>query len=280
MPSEDDDGPPVDDAIDAAEDAVTTAAQGAEEAGETIYDKLRQWFVTGAALIVPLVVTLLVIAFVLNFISNTLDPLVDAARFVGVGPQLQELVLEAAAIFVLVALVVLLGFLADITERNFATVFHTAIEVVPGVGGLYRSFRRMSDVFVESNTESFQEVKLVEFPSEGSYSLAFLTADTPDVIQDSAGELEMQTLFMPLAPNPVMGGFLIHLPPDRVHEIGMTVEEAVEAIVTSGVSVDISDRNRGRDHSLTMDELGSLGEADPVDESFDGDDDIPDEHRP
>lgn len=48
----------------------------------------------------------------------------------------------------------------------------------------------------------------------------------------------MQTLFVPLAPNPVMGGFLTHLPDERVHDVDLTVEEGVQSIVTSGAAID------------------------------------------
>ena len=46
----------------------------------------------------------------------------------------------------------------------------------------------------------------------------------------------METLFLPLAPNPVMGGFLINVPAERVYDVDLTVEEGVRAIVTSGVA--------------------------------------------
>jgi hypothetical protein len=47
----------------------------------------------------------------------------------------------------------------------------------------------------------------------------------------------MLTLFLPLAPNPVMGGHLAHIPEDRVYDVDMTVEEGIRTIVTSGVAV-------------------------------------------
>jgi uncharacterized membrane protein len=86
-----------------------------------------------------------------------------------------------------VPLVVTLGAVADTTEADRAEAFHAAIERIPGVGDLYRSFRRMSDIVVDSDTETFQEVKLVEFPNQGSYSLALVTAETPGVIQEPPG---------------------------------------------------------------------------------------------
>jgi hypothetical protein len=49
----------------------------------------------------------------------------------------------------------------------------------------------------------------------------------------------------------------------------MTVEEAIQALVTSGVSVEVAGRDR--DRPMSMDELGGMN-MDPVDEAFDADD--------
>jgi uncharacterized membrane protein len=67
----------------------------------------------------------------------------------------------------------------------------------------------------------------------------------------------MQTLFVPLAPNPVMGGFLVHVSAEQIHEVDITVEEAIETIVTTGISIDAAGRDR--DRPLSMDELAKMG---------------------
>ena len=67
----------------------------------------------------------------------------------------------------------------------------------------------------------------------------------------------MQTLFVPLAPNPVMGGFLVHVSAERIHDVDITVEEAIETIVTTGISIDAAGRDR--DRPLSMDELAKMG---------------------
>ena len=239
-------------------------------AGRGVTGNLRHWLVTGLALTVPLIVTLLILGFALNFLSDVLDPVVAAVRAApGISPFFEGVLIETASIALLAAVVLAVGITADVTETNHAQTFHTAIEAVPGVGELYRSFRRMSDVVLDDETETFQEVKLVEFPHEGSYSLAFVTADTPGTIHDAVGEMDMQTLFVPLAPNPVMGGFLVHFSTEQIYDVDMTVEEAIQALVTSGVSVEVAGRDR--DRPMSMDELGGMN-MDPVDEAFDADD--------
>jgi len=75
----------------------------------------------------------------------------------------------------------------------------------------------------------------------------------------AAAETDMVTLFLPLAPNPVMGGFLTHIPRDRVSDVDMTVEEAVRIVITSGIATD--DAEDGEFRELDPDERSELTDA-------------------
>jgi uncharacterized membrane protein len=210
------------------------------------------------------VITILVLGVVLNFLLNVVSPVVTLVRIVpGVAPVVEGLLIQLTTLVSLLALIVAVGAVADVTERSYAPTVHATIERVPGVGELYRTFRQMGDMLTDSDARTFREVKLVEFPHEGAYSLAFVTADTPEGIKTSAGELKMQTLFVPLAPNPMMGGFLVNFAADQISDVDMSVEEAIQSIVTSGASIEVADRDR--DRPITMDELGDLA-MDPTDD--------------
>jgi uncharacterized membrane protein len=202
----------------------------------SITDSLRRWLVAGSALAIPTVVTLFVVTFALNFLANVLTPIVEAVNVVFADTP-PVWFIQIASLLSLIGVVLLMGMITEATSsERLASGFHTGMEAIPGVGTVYTSFRRMSDVLVESDTDSFQEVKLVEFPHEGAYSIAFVTAESIGAIERAVDESAMVTLFVPLAPNPVMGGFLTYVPRDRIYDIDMTVEEAVSALVTSGVT--------------------------------------------
>jgi len=122
-------------------------------------------------------------------------------------------------------------------------------------------------VMLESDTQSFRDVKLVEFPHEGAYTLGFVTTETPPELAEPAGHADMLTLFLPLAPNPVMGGHLVHMPADRVMDVDMTVEEGIRAIVTSGVAV--GGGSGVTSGGLSADRLRDLGGVEHADQQFD-----------
>jgi uncharacterized membrane protein len=205
---------------------------------ESVRDFLRQAFLTGAAVTLPLLVTLFVLGVVVDFVSTQLQPVVGLfTSATGVDPA-SELTATLLTLLVLLSLVFLVGVAAERHPgpSGVGAVFDTLVSRIPGVGSLYRSIDEMSGLLLDSDTDSFQEVKLVEFPVQGSYALGFLTADTPDVVADGTGHEEMVTVFVPMAPNPVMGGYVLHVDEQRVVDVDMTVEEGIQSIVTSGVA--------------------------------------------
>lgn len=225
---------------------------------------VRRSLITGTAIILPLGVTLLIFGFIANSISGQLAPITNAiqsSQFV--AQDTEALLIEIVTVAALLAVIFVLGFLAEFTDRGtkLGEQFDELMAALPGIGSVYTSFDEMSDIMLDSDTDSFQEVKLVEYPGDGSYIVAFKTAETPSVIERDVGEENMVTLFMPMAPNPVMGGFVIHVSQDRVVDVDLTVEQGIRSIVTSGVAIgdDVEPEHRG----LTETEMKRLADDEP-----------------
>lgn len=219
---------------------------------------LRRSLVSGVAIVVPLVVTLAVLGLTLNVLSQGLNPVVGLVQGLTPNRELNAVLIELTAAGSLLCLLFVLGFLAEFGpgDGRLAAQFDDVMASIPGIGSVYSSFDEMSDLLLDSDTDSFQEVKLVEYPVEGSYTVAFKTAESTAAVTEATGHDEMVTLFMPMAPNPVMGGFVIHVSADRVLDVDMTVEEGVRSIVTSGVTVDAGTEEGP---SLSARELRDLG---------------------
>ncbi|MDB9251094.1 DUF502 domain-containing protein [Halorubrum ezzemoulense] len=210
---------------------------------------LRRAFLTGVAVIVPAVITLAVLAFAFNAVYDYLDAFSSAVVAVTPGAGLpvigavsRETAIEVATPVVFVAAILLVGAGVESSRYGERAVDYVddAVERVPGVGSVYQGFRQMSDAMLDSEGGNFREVVLVEFPTEETYTLAFVTSETPDVIADHAdGDGDgMRTLFMPMAPNPVMGGHVVFVPDRRVVDVELTVDEGIRALVTSGVALE------------------------------------------
>ena len=229
--------------------------------GETAPDRsagdwLKGYFLRGALFVVPALVTLAILLFILGFISGFLGPValfVEEVTGVG-GPAADVAVLLCFAVAV-----VLIGAAIETVPHGVkvADFFHSAVESIPGVGGVYAGFREMSTTIAQGE-ESFRDVKLVEYPSRGSYTMAFVTADAPANLEESVGHTEegMMSLFMPMGPNPVMGGFVIYVSRNRVYDIDISVEEGLQAIITSGVTVGDPEGSEADDRLGVLEDAG------------------------
>ncbi|MFH5843384.1 DUF502 domain-containing protein [Haladaptatus sp. CMAA 1909] len=216
----------------------------------SVVGKLREMALTGVTVVVPLLITLYVVVVLLKFVRNMLLPLLSYV------PVDSVFVLGGIATGGILLLILAVGFLAHspFGERAIDN-FDYAISQIPGLGTVYRSFRRMGDAMVESDEDHFRDVKLLEFPTDDTYTFAFVTAETPEEITDATGQTDMTTVFLPMAPNPVMGGFVVNVPTDDLVDIDVPLEVAFRAIVTSGVGLDEMDSHTG---GLSEDQLRKL----------------------
>lgn len=210
---------------------------GGSSAERTPLDRLKRYFVTGAVFVVPALLTVGIALFIFGFLSGYIEPV--ATRLGGLA-GLDGTAADLLTLAVALALVLLLGAAVETLPHGStaAGMFHRAVEAIPGVGNVYGGFREMSET-VADGEESFRDVKLVEYPTEGSYTMAFVTSNAPTHLEESVGHEEagMMSLFLPMGPNPVMGGFVIYVARDRVHDIDISVDEGLQAIITSGVTI-------------------------------------------
>lgn len=204
---------------------------------------LKRVLLTGAAIVVPVVLTIYITMVIVDFLSQFLAPGVILVQDSLGFNTIPVAVVQLVTALVFVGIIFVIGAAAE-SRHSDGTVerrFESTVSRIPGVGSIYSNLNEISELLLEQDTESFQEVKLVEFPQEESYMLGFVTADHPSVMEEATGHDDMTTLFAPMGPNPFMGGFVLHLPEKRVHEIDMSVEEGIQAIVSSGVVINDPD---------------------------------------
>jgi uncharacterized membrane protein len=198
--------------------------------------KLKRWLIHGVVLSIPLVVTLVVLVVVLEFILGMLSPVVAAVEYLWTD-ELPTALVEVTTLLSLVAFFLVVGLVADLTPGGYVTrVVDRTMATIPGVSTVYTAMRRATDILVSDDAHQFQDVKLIEFPHQDAYMLSFLIEETPPVISEGLDADEMLTLMMPLGPNPTTNGFIVHMPTEHVHDVDLSVEEAVQSIATLGVA--------------------------------------------
>ncbi|ELY88306.1 DUF502 domain-containing protein [Natrialba taiwanensis] len=197
---------------------------------------LKRWFVNGVAVTIPLVITLVILLVVVDFVLSVLSPVVDGIIYT-LPNDPPTAVVQLVTLTSLVAFFLLVGIIADYTPgRYISKRVHATMETIPGISTVYESVRRASRLLLDDETDQFKDVKLVKFPHRDAYTLAFLTATTPPVIEGQLDSGAMVTVMVPLGPNPTTNGFVMHMPAKHVYDVDVTVEEAIRSIATLGVA--------------------------------------------
>jgi uncharacterized membrane protein len=191
---------------------------------------LKKYLITGLLIWVPLVITVWVLSFLVGTLDQTLLLLPDDWR-----PR-AWLGFNIPGLGVLLTLVVVLltGMLgANMIGQRLVKVWEALLNRIPVVKSLYSSVKQVSDTLFSSSGQAFRKALLVQYPRQGSWTIAFLTGQPGgDVANYLTGEYV--SVYIPTTPNPTSGFFLM-MPKADVIELDMNVDEALKYIISMGV---------------------------------------------
>ncbi len=191
--------------------------------------KLRNFFITGLAVTVPLTATAYIVWAVFRFLDGILSPFLKLI----IG---EEKYVSGIGFFLTLFLITAVGALTTIAiGKRMVTFFEDILTRIPLVRGIYSTFKEASDAFlVHKPSDGSRGVVLVEYPRKGIYTIGLMTAVTVKEIQDKTHE-PVVNIFIPTSPNPT-SGMLILVPEDSVIPLDMTTEEGLKLIVSGGFS--------------------------------------------
>ena len=178
----------------------------------------------GAVLLLPLMVTFWLIQFAFQTMDGLLQPIISAIT----GEEIPGL--SFAIIIVALFIVGTLG--STVLLRTPGYLIERAIVATPGVGSVYSTTKKLlpgSDRAAATPT-GFNTVVRIEYPRQGVWSVGFLMA----VIDDAAG-VRVGVVYMPSTPMP-QSGWLVQLPLEDIEVVDWSSAQAMQYIVTAGVS--------------------------------------------
>jgi uncharacterized membrane protein len=192
--------------------------------------KLKNVFLAGLAVTVPVGLTIYILIFLIDLMDGLLR-VVPAAyhpdhflgfRIPGLG----------------VLATILLIFFAGLVTTSYAgaRIFRFAealVDRIPLVRGMYQAIKQIVQTMVSKEGQSFKKVVLVEFPRKGLYTVAFVTGDTTGELREKTGG-RCLNIFIPTTPNPT-SGYYVMVPEDSLTTLEMSVEEAFKLIISGGL---------------------------------------------
>jgi uncharacterized membrane protein len=199
---------------------------------------LKKYLLAGLLVWLPLAITIWVLHSVLGLLDGVFGVVLSATQAVlPEGARVSIDVLRhipGLSVIVMVAGLLLTGiFAANIFGQWWLTQGSRLLNKIPIVKSIYSSVKQVSDTLFSSSGNAFREAVLVEYPRQGSWTIAFVTGKpSGEAAQHLTGDY--LSLYVPTTPNPTSGFFLM-VPRADVKGLNMSVDEALKYVISMGV---------------------------------------------
>ena len=127
--------------------------------------------------------------------------------------------------------------LAARVGRGMFNLFENIINRIPLIRNVYSSVKQVTDFIVGDREQEmeFNQVVAVQYPSQGIWSIGFVTGNTMRTLHEKHGEPFVSVL-MPTSPMPATG-FTISVPVSQTVSLNITMDQAIQFVVSCGVVV-------------------------------------------
>jgi uncharacterized membrane protein len=194
----------------------------------------RRYLIAGLLIWVPVMITIWVLSVLVGIMDQTLLLLPPEWRTEA------WLGLHIPGLGVLLTLLVVFGtgaLAANMIGQRMLTFWEGVLKKIPVVNSLYTGVKQISDTLFAPGGQAFRKALLVEWPSPGTWTIAFLTGQPGgDVVNHLRGDYV--SIYVPTTPNPT-GGYFVMVPRSKVIELDMSVDEALKYIISMGVATPI-----------------------------------------
>ena len=195
--------------------------------GISILGRLRNYFIAGIVVLVPIGITLYLTRFFISISSKLIPNELNPNSYLPFAIPGLEILL--AIIFITIIGRLSLSFIG----KKVLKIFNDILKRIPILRTIYSAIGQMTETLAPKKG-SKKSVVLVEYPRKGSWAVGFATRENDGEISKKTNT-NLINVFVPTTPNPT-SGFLLMFPKDEVIYLDMTFEEASKFIVSAGTS--------------------------------------------
>ena len=195
--------------------------------GISILGRLRNYFIAGIVVLVPIGITLYLTRFFISISSKLIPNELNPNSYLPFAIPGLEILL--AVIFITIIGSLSLSFIG----KKILKIFNDILKRIPILRTIYSAIGQMTETLAPKKG-SKKSVVLVEYPRKGSWAVGFATRENDGEISKKTNT-NLVNVFVPTTPNPT-SGFLLMFPKDEVIYLDMTFEEASKFIVSAGTS--------------------------------------------
>ncbi len=193
----------------------------------SIIKTLRNYFITGTIVLIPIGITFYLSIFFVKFVSKLLPGKINPNSYLSFNiPGIEILI-------TIIIITIIGGISLSFIGKKILEYFNNVLKRIPILRTIYSAVGQLTESFTQSKN-SRKSVVLVEYPRKGIWAVGFATKDNRGEISKKTNE-ELVNVFIPTTPNPT-SGFLLMFPKKDLVYLDMSFEEASRFIVSAGTS--------------------------------------------
>lgn len=217
--------------------------------------KKHSYFITGIISLIPIVLTLYIIKKIFEIFIGLvkafipLNIIISKFKMVFHIPEkfVIDTMVNATAYIITILLTYILILICGISVRHFINIemakqMENVFLKIPFIKPIYGTIKQIIDMVMNSSGEAYKGVVMIEYPKAGVYSVGFLINTKLGKIQEKFEEKEMVSIFIPTAPNPTTGFYII-VERKNITELDIKVDEALKMIVSAGAITPQNEQN-------------------------------------
>jgi len=189
--------------------------------------RLRNYFITGIIVLVPLGFTLYLTLFLISISSKLIPGEINPNSYLPFS-------IPGLEIAISIIIITLIGFISlSFIGKRILKLINDLLKKIPFLRTIHSAVGQMTESFANKKGKK-RTVVLVQYPSKGSWAVGFATKDNKGEISKKTND-KLVNVFIPTTPNPT-SGFLLMFPKKEVIYLDMSFEEASKFIVSAGTS--------------------------------------------
>jgi len=192
-----------------------------------MFAKLRNYFITGIVVLVPIGITLYLTKFFISISSLLIPKEINPNSYLPFSIPGLEILLS-------VIFITLIGGLSlSFIGKKILQFVNDLLKKIPILRTIYSAIGQMTESLAPKKGRK-KTVVLVEYPRKGSWAVGFATKENKGEISRKTNK-DLINVFVPTTPNPT-SGFLLMFQRSEVVYLDMSFEEASKFIVSAGTS--------------------------------------------
>ena len=192
-----------------------------------LFAKLRNYFITGIVVLVPIGITLYLTKFFISVSSNMIPKEINPNSYLPFSIPGLEILLS------IIFITIIGGLSLSFIGKKILQLVNETLKRIPILRTIYSAIGQMTESLAPKKGNK-KSVVLVEYPRKGSWAVGFATKENKGEISKKT-ETELINVFVPTTPNPT-SGFLLMFPKNEIKYLDMSFEEASKFIVSAGTS--------------------------------------------